>query len=146
MQVRLRGKIQMKLPSSDPKRSEGYLSVNDNHALQNRKNRKQYQMIWLENTIIQSCCFARCGKEYNELQQVLLHRRPQGFASQLQDLSCFTFLLILIGLVSLFTIFNNLVTPHLSGCIFIFTTKSPGSDTRFRFGREEWGAAREPYA
>ncbi|KAH1203195.1 Protein PECTIC ARABINOGALACTAN SYNTHESIS-RELATED [Glycine max] len=36
----------------------------------------------------------------------------------------FTLLLLLVGLVSHFTIFNNLVSPHLSGCIFRFTTKS----------------------
>ena len=36
----------------------------------------------------------------------------------------FTLLLLLVGLVSLFTIFNNLVSPHLFGCIFRFTTKS----------------------
>ncbi|KAH1142981.1 hypothetical protein GYH30_033619 [Glycine max] len=52
----------------------------------------------------------------------------------------FTFLLLLVGLVSIFTIFNNLVSPHLSGCIFRFTTKSLGSDMHFRFGGEERGA------
>ncbi|KAG4947262.1 hypothetical protein JHK87_043269 [Glycine soja] len=36
----------------------------------------------------------------------------------------FTLLLLLVGLVSLFTILNNLVSPHLFGCIFRFTTKS----------------------